>query len=134
MDNRNPSSIFFLPVLENEVIDLVNNLKSKKSVGHDGISNICLKQIIPEIVKPLTFIFNLSICNGIVPQKMKLAKVIPIFKKGDPCNVCNYRPISLLTSISKILEKIVYSRTIKFLKVNNIFCETQFGFRKKHST
>ena len=67
LDNRNPSSIFFLPVLENEVFDLVNNLKSKKSVGHDGISNICLKQIIPEIVKPLTFIFNLSICNGIVP-------------------------------------------------------------------
>ena len=65
---------------------------------------------------------------------MKLAKVIPIFKKGDPCNVCNYRPISLLTSISKILEKIVYSRTIKFLKVNNIFCETQFGFREKHNT
>ena len=133
LDNRNSASLFFNPVLEVEVLELVNNLKSKKSAGHDGISSICLKQIIFEIVKPLTHIINLSISSGVVPQKMKLAKVIPLFKKGDPLNVTNYRPISLLTSISKILEKIVYSRTMNFLQEKSVLCESQFGFREKHS-
>ena len=134
LDDRISDSIFFNPVLEIEVLDLVGKLASKKSTGHDGLSNFCLKAIIPEIVKPLTYIFNLSIVNGIVPQKMKLAKVVPIFKKGDALIVSNYRPISLLTSISKILEKIIYSRTVKFLQNKNVLSDSQFGFREKQST
>ena len=62
---------------------------------------------------------------------MKLAKVVPIFKKGDALLLNNYRPISLLTSISKILEKLVYSRTLKFLQLKNVFSDTQFGLEKK---
>ena len=134
LDDRVSDSIFFNPVLEVEVLDLVGKLTNKKSAGHDGLSNFCLKAIIPEIVKPLTYIFNLSISSGIVPQKMKLAKVVPIFKKGDALIVSNYRPISLLTSISKILEKIIHSRTVKFLQEKNVFSDSQFGFREKHST
>ena len=134
LDNHISNSIFFDAVLETDVLDLVKNLASKNSAGHDGISNSCLKQIIPDIVKPLTHIFNLSLCSGVVPQKMKLAKVVPIFKKGDALLVNNYRPISLLTSLSKILEKLVYSRTIKFLLDKNVFSDSQFGFREKHST
>ena len=65
---------------------------------------------------------------------MKIAKVIPIFKKGDKKEVNNYRPISLLTGISKILERIIYTRLINFLQVNDIFSNFQFGFRQKHST
>ena len=65
---------------------------------------------------------------------MKIAKVIPIFKKGDKLDRGNYRPISLLTSFSKILEKLVYSRLIKFLSCCKILSDNQFGFRKKHST
>ena len=134
LDDRISDSIFFNPVIEIEVLDLVGKLASKKSAGHDGLSNFCLKAIIPEIVKPLTYIFNLSISSGIVPQKMKLAKVVPIFKKGDALVVSNYRPISLLTSISKILEKIIYSRTVNFLQEKNVLSDSQFGFRQKHST
>ena len=77
---------------------------------------------------------NLSIVNGIVPDKIKIAKVIPIHKKGDPLDISNYRPISLLSSISKVLEKIIHKRTIRFLKNLDIFSDSQFGFRQKHST
>ena len=77
LDDRISDSIFFNPVLEIEVLDLVGKLASKKSTGHDGLSNFCLKSIIPGIVKPLTYIFNLSIVNGIVPQKNETGKSSP---------------------------------------------------------
>ena len=67
-------------------------------------------------------------------DNLKIAKVVPIFKKGDKKEVNNYRPISLLTGISKILERIIYTRLINFLQVNDIFSNFQFGFRQKHST
>ena len=87
-------------------------------------------------MKPLEHIFNLSLLDGIVPQNMKIAKVLPIFKKGDPLVFSNYRPISLLSSFSnsKITEKIIYVRTVTFLQKHNVFLETQFGFREKHTT
>ena len=72
--------------------------------------------------------------NGVVPLKMKIAKVVPIFKKGDAKLMSNYRPISLLTSFSKLLEKIIYLRTVKFLSMSNVFSQFQFGFREKHTT
>ena len=65
---------------------------------------------------------------------MKIAKVVPVFKKGDKDDVNNYRPISLLTSVSKILEKIVYIRTCRFCQFHHIFTDFQFGFRENHST
>ena len=134
LKNPNPNSIFFLPVDETEIINIVNQLKAKKSSGFDGISTFLLKQIIHEIAAPLTHIFNLSLSTGIFPSKMKVAKVIPIFKKGNVDDLGNYRPISLLTSFSKVLEKVVYTRTVKFLNDHNILVDTQFGFRQKHST
>ena len=126
--------MFLNPILEHEVLDIVNNLKINKSPGYDCITNFLLKKIITEIISPLTHIFNLSITNGIVPTKMKIAKVIPVFKKGNAEEVGNYRPISLLTSFSKILEKLIYKRTMTFLTEFNILSGTQFGFRQKHST
>ena len=132
--NPNPKSIFFAPTLETEIMDIVNNLKTQKSPGHDGITNKLLKHVIMEIVTPITHIFNLSITCGVVPSQMKKAKVIPIFKKGDTRERGNYRPISLLTSFSKILERIIYTRTIKFVHDCNIFSDSQYGFREKHKT
>ena len=77
----------------------------KKSTGHDGINNLLIKNIIRQIANPLKHIFNLSLSTGSVPSNMKIAKVIPIFKKDDDKLINNYRPISLLTSLSKVLEK-----------------------------
>ena len=134
LKNPNDSSIFFTPTNSFEIINIVNNLKTHKSPGFDGINNFLLKSVINQVVDPLVYIVNLSLLSGQVPNDMKLAKVIPIFKKGDNTLVSNYRPISLLTSLSKVLEKIVYKRTIDFLNKHNILSNEQFGFREKHST
>ena len=93
-----------------------------------------LKNVIDSIVKPLLHIFNLSFKQGIVPAQLKIAKIIPIFKSGDPLSLDNYRPISLLSSFSKILEKIMCTRLTDHLESNNLICNEQFGFRKNHST
>ena len=134
LDNPNPNSLFFNPTTRSEVINIVTNLLSKKSPGFDGIPNFLLKKIILAIVDPLVHIFNISLNTGSVPNLMKIAKVVPLFKKGDNQLVSNYRPISLLTSLSKILEKLVHTRTCTFFKKNNIFSNFQFGFRENHST
>ena len=126
--------MFFAPVVEEEIKDIVNNLNTKKSSGYDGITNFLLTNIVNEIISPLTHILSLLLTSGTVPQKMKIAKVVPIFKKGQKDSVNNYRPISLLTSISKVLDRLVYTRTLKFLVNCKILNDTQFGFRKNHST
>ena len=99
--------IFSAYTNEEELLDIVRSLKTKKSPGFDYIKNDLIKHVITGILKPLTHILNLSMSNGVVPRNMKIAKVVPIFKKGDPQLFTNYRPISLLSSFSKILEKLV---------------------------
>ena len=79
-------------------------------------------------------IFNLSLETGLFPDKLKIAKIIPIYKKDDPTLPCNYRPISLLSIFSKIFEKIMSKRLLNFWNRNNILYEFQFGFRANHST
>ena len=130
----NSESLFLVPTIEEELLDIVRSLKNKKSPGFDYIKNDLIKNVIKGILKPLIHIFNLSLSSGVVPRNMKVAKVVPVFKKGDPQLLTNYRPISLLSSFSKILEKLVYIRIIKFLNKTNIFSHFQFGFREKHTT
>ena len=127
-------SIFLSPTTVQEVTDIVSTLKPSNSCGQDGISSNLLKVIIPNIVKPLVHIFNRSLATGIVPSQFKVAKVIPIFKSGDKFSFNNYRPISILPAISKILEKLVYKRIHDFITRHNILTPDQFGFRPKHST
>ena len=83
---------------------------------------------------PLKHIFTNSFSFGIVPSEFKIAKVVPVFKSGNKDSMDNYRPISLLSCFSKIIEKIVGTRLTSFLDVNNLISNSQFGFRKKHST
>ena len=127
-------SCFLYPTNCKEISEIVLSLKSKTSSGPDNISNSLLKEIIPYILEPLTHIFNLSIQHGVVPHSYKLAKVIPVFKTGDKNDPNNYRPISLLPTISKILEKIIYKRVFKFILNQNIICPSQYGFVKGRST
>ena len=100
-----PNSIFFAPTTKYEITDIVTAMKNKQSAGHDDISNFILKGVILSIADPLAHIFNASILSGTFPEQMKIAKVIPLFKKGDKLDPSNYRPISLLSTLSKILEK-----------------------------
>ena len=114
--------------------NVINKLKAKKSTGRDEIKTQLLKSLSHELSQPLSIIINKSLSEGIVPSDLKLAKVLPIFKSKDKEDFCNYRPISLLPAISKVLEKIVYKRTYNFLHDNNILYQSQYGFREKHST
>ena len=82
----------------------------------------------------LTHIVNQSLVTGIFPDKLKLAKVLPLFKKGEHTCMDNYRPISLLTSISKIFEKVVCKQLYDYFSINNLFHNNQYGFRPKDST
>ena len=122
------------PITEAEILNVTMDLQSKKSEDLDGLSTNFVKQIISLILAPLSFVFNLSISLGQIPTQIKTAKVIPVFKSGDPLCMDNYRPISLLSVFSKILEKIVCNRLTSFLETNNLINSNQFGFRKKHST
>lgn len=127
-------SMFFSPTNEFEIIKIINSLKTHSASGFDNVSNSLIKQAQHIFASPLTHLFNLSLSTGTVPDCLKIANITPVFKAGDPYDVTNYRPISLLTSFSKILEKIVNSRLLSFLENNNLLAENQFGFRTGRST
>ena len=92
---------------------------NKRSELIKSIGNFIIKKVKSEIIKPLTQIFNLSLSSGIVPEKLKVAKVIPIYKKGDSGLFSNYRPVSLLPCFSKILERLVFNRCIDYTSRNS---------------
>ena len=103
------------PTNHAEIVKLIESLPNKTSKGHDDISNILLKKFNPTIVTPLEIIFNKSLEEESFPDEMKQADVIPLYKSKEKYIVNNYRTISLLVTISKVLEKIVYTRTYNFL-------------------
>ena len=130
----NPDNFFCIPTTPAEINNIILHSKSKKSTGFDNIDSYIVKQIAPQIVNQLANIFNKSFLTGIVPSKLKIAKVIPLYKTKDPALFSNYRPISLLPFFSKILERLMYNRLYNFLTEHNILSMNQFGFRKNYST
>ena len=133
LSNRTSNSLFLTPVTSIEVNDLINILNPSKSVGPNSIP-IKLVKIIGDWVSPLlALLVNQSFQSGIFPDKLKIAKVISLFKKGNPELPSNYRPISLLSIFSKIFEKLMYKRLYKFLEIHNILYSLQFGFQENHS-
>jgi hypothetical protein len=134
-DNHVPKFSFASqPISHEEIVEATNSLQPKTSLDHNGVSLFFIKQFIPILVNPLHHIIQLSLSQGRVPVQLKIAKVIPIYKSGDSCRMDNYRPISLLSNFSKILEKIVATRLTNYLELNNLLSNSQFGFRKNHST
>ena len=93
-----------------------------------------IKQVIYHIIKPFTHICNNSFENGVFPSKMKIAKVVPIFKAGDKSSFNNYRPISLLPQFSKIVEKLFNARLDAFIEKHDTLTSSQYGFRSNMST
>ncbi len=117
-----------------DIICQLRNLKISKSTGIDNIPAIALK-LSAEVIGPsLTWIYNLSIKTGIYVDEWKKAWVIPIFKSDDRQRCENYRPISILPIVSKILERSVFNQIYKFLNDNSLLSKHQSGFRPKHST
>ena len=118
----------------NEIISIIKSLKPKNSFGYDEISPKILKISANYISSPLTYIYNKAISKGVFPGRLKYSIVTPIFKKGNNSDPANYRPISLLTSFAKVLERAMYVRLTEHITLNNILTEQQFGFRKGYST
>ena len=119
---------------DEELQEALKTLKPNKSSGFDEINVNVVLQVIEQIFKPLKFIFNLSLRCGIFPQNLKIARVIPLHKKGDRTQVSNYRPISILPCLSKILERIMYNRLYSYIKQHDLLYDCQFGFQAHHST
>jgi hypothetical protein len=128
------STFNFYKTNENEIIKIINDLNSNSAAGIDGISVKILQKCKLELAKPITAIMNKIIDTGEYPGELKVAKVVPIFKGGDRKEAGNYRPISILSVIAKIFDKIVDDRLMKFLKQNSFLSECQYAFTENSST
>ena len=117
--NKHINTVFdFQNIDEETVRKTIQNLPSKNSCGLDGISSKLIKIIDPAIIKPLTLLINQVLNTGIFPDELKITKVTPLFKKDDPKVLTNYRPISLLPTISKVIEKIIFTQLSTYFNEN----------------
>ena len=128
------SSVYLYPTSPQEIIRIINCFHLNKACGYDDISPFLLKTAAHVIAYPLSIILNHCISLGVLPNQLKVAKVIPVYKSGPSNDLQNYRPISLLSSPFKIFEKVILRRLVSFLELHNLIILSQFSFRHKHST
>lgn len=127
------NSMFIDPVLPQDLMLIINSLKNN-SPGIDGIDSSLIKENAGTLLNVLLYIINFSFETGVFPEKLKKAVVIPIYKSSSPNNCSNYRPISLLSCFSKIIEKIMKQKLLKFFNSVKFFSSNQFGFRAGFNT
>ena len=128
------NSIYLYPTHDREIEKIADKLKAKNSSGIDNISNKLVKAIIPCICDTLVTLINTCMSEGKFPKIFKTAVVIPLYKGKDKREINNYRPISLLSCISKIFEKVILHRMVSFAQKENLLYEGQYGFRTNRST
>ena len=133
LSSTNTNTFFLTPTDKNEISFIISSLDSHKSSGPNSIPVKILKLLKNDISQQLSDIFNMSFLTGQFPSVLKIAKVIPIHKKQSKVDYANYRPISLLSNIEKIIEKLMYKRLSNFLDIKNLIYSLQFGFRQKYS-
>jgi hypothetical protein len=131
---QSDNTLPMIVVTESEVLDHLNDLDTTKAYGPDEISPRLLKEARNHISKSLCFLYNLSLTQGRVPKLWKRSNIIPIFKGDNPALVNNYRPISLLSSVSKIFERVVFKHMYNHLRDNESISKFQSGFLPGHST
>ena len=127
-------SFFINPTTSDEIESQIKHLKNYKASGPNSIPITIFKKFGKNINVPLTELINLSLNQGKFPVVLKTASVTPTFKKGDKLDINSYRPILLISNISKIIDKLIRKRLNSFLEQNKIFHPSQFGFRDNHST
>lgn len=133
-DKTLQNSIFLSPVNEYELTRIIISLKNTNSVGYDGINTRILKLCTKFLCVPLCHIINASFEQGAFPSLLKLSVIKPLYKKNDPTNICNYRPVALIPVFSKIFEKAMLNRLHNYVIKNDVLKTDQFGFIKKSST
>ena len=131
--NQVKSSIYFDPPRINEVMNLINSLNLSKAVGHDNIAPYFLRVASNILAPALCYFFDNAIQFGVFSRNCKIAKIIPLFKAGKK-EVNNYHPISILTCLSKIFEKFIYTCLVSFFQKHSVIAETQYGFQNNKST
>ncbi|CAB4043950.1 Hypothetical predicted protein, partial [Paramuricea clavata] len=124
----------FREITEPEILGLLQGLIASKASGIDGISAKILKIAAPAITPSIVSIFNQSIATGIFPSDWKVARVAPIHKTGAKHDMENYRPISVISIIAKIMEKLIHNQLYDYLIASNLLTNSQHGFRPCHST
>jgi hypothetical protein len=134
MGSPNSNNFFLYPTCASEIEDEIYLLANNKASGFFSIPMKILKLVKKILSVPLEVIFNNSLTYGLIPDCFKIAKVIPVYKKGTEDTLNNYRPISLLPIFNKLLEKLVFKRLMNFLNKFDILYDKQFGFRPRHST
>ena len=133
LDNSTNSRFEFSLVFKSAIDKIINYISTKNSSGPDSINTKLLKLVKHDLIS-LTNIVNQTLSTGIFQDRLKIAKVIPIYKKGDSLLAENYRPISLLSSLSKIFEKVILIQLKQYLEEHNLLYKSQYGFRENHST
>lgn len=123
-----------MPCDESEIATIISNFGLKKASGPNSIPNNLLKEFSSFLTYPIKILVNKSLSEGTFPTLLKTAQVCPIYKKSDKTKCINYRPISLLSNLSKIFERIMYNRLERYLERNNMIYNHQFGFRRSYST
>ena len=131
---RQSNTYHFKSVSDNDIIKVIDSLKLKTSYGIDQISNKLLKYLKNELSSPISRIINQCFLTGVFPEKLKIAKVIPLYKKKDKTLLENYRPVSILSSVSKVFERTMYNQIYQYFSDNKLFYQSQYGFRQNHST
>ena len=135
LTQRSLNSFFASPVTSIEIQNAMNSFGSGKAVGPFSIPIFLLKLLCEYIFFPLSEIINESFVSGFFPDPLKLAKTIPLYKRQSPNDPSNYRPISMLSIFSKIIENLMYNRLCNFFEDHNVLLYSlQSGFRAKHST
>ncbi len=128
------NSFVLSTVTSAELLNIINRLPNKCSCGFDGLNSYHLKSVAIHIANPLLQIVNKSFNNGIFPNVLKIARVTPVHKGGNSDQLINFRPISVLPTLSKIFERLIYNRLESFITKFHILSDYQFGFRKGHNT
>ena len=119
---------------QKQKLNIIVDLKKCNSYRINNISSNKLISVVHHIVHPLTYLVNWSLSESVFPEALKVAKVTSLHKKRDTSSIDNYRPISLLSSVSKILEHIVYNIIVSFCNAYAILSNQQHGFRGGRST
>ena len=126
--------MFLRPVTEKEPLNTINSCKHKYSCDVNDLSMNIVKSTFKAIIRPFIHVCNLSFSSGFFPDKMKIAKTVPLFKSCEDSIFSNYRPVSLLPQSSKVLEKLFDKRLTEFVEKNNIVSNSEYGFRSTRST